>query len=281
MIESSFGGIQFTTGGGPFTLGRLEGWHGGPSVRSEVLDRPEADGAFGVVRVYKGARVITQTGLIVAESAGDARGLWRRLSSVQADGRPSEFKVVDSDDLVGELSASVALAAPPTVTPLTDTTASYMVQLVARDPVLYGPAVTVSTGLPVEGGGLEYPLGDPGGALFYGAAGSSGRMTLVNDGTAEVWPVFTVSGALADGFELRCVGTGERVRYSRVVPAGSTVTVDAGAGSVLIDGVSDGSTYLTAAEFFPVPAGGSCEVQFSAVSTGDGSVVASVRSGWW
>lgn len=277
-------GLVFTGEPGPgdrYVFSDLPaGWFGGAPVRFEAQDRPEADGAFGFVRNYRGARVLKFTGhLIGADVQSAEEELFDAFAAIQADGTPITLSVTTGS---GTRTVSGTVLGEPEVSPdWSMRRATVKATFLCPDPVKYGPAVTVSTGLPVEGGGLDYPLGDPGGALFYGAAGSSGRMTLVNGGTAEVWPVFTVSGALADGFELRCVGTGERVRYSRVVPAGSTVTVDAGAGSVLIDGVSDGSTYLTAAEFFPVPAGGSCEVQFSAVSTGDGSVVASVRSGWW
>jgi hypothetical protein len=153
---------------------------------------------------------------------------------------------------------------------------------ICYDPVKYGPESTVTTGLPTPGGGLEYPLGDPGGALYYGALGTLGRVTLTNEGTADTWPVFEVSGTLVDGFQLRRIDTGDVLQYDRVVPAGTTVTIDCRTGAVLIDGVSDGSTYLTRDDFFSVPARGSCEVQFSAVSTGtDAMLTARFRSGWW
>lgn len=279
MTTSRFGGLEFSSEGSPgLTIARLDGWYSGAPVRSEVENRPNADGAFGVSRVYRGARVVTQAGLIVADAFADP--VWAQFAALQPDGSPSPFEVFDEG--IGWLSCEVTLADAPTVGPLVGGVASYMLQVVARDPVKYGPEVTYTTGLPAPGGGLEYPLGDPDGALYYGPVGASGRVTLANAGTAAVWPRFTVSGFLDAGFEVRCVGDGSVIRYDRVVPAGTSVTVDARTGSVLIDGVSDGSTYLTRGEFFPVPAGGSCEVQFSAIGSGSGAVLsAAVRPGWW
>jgi len=280
MTVSRIGGLEFSTDeSARLTIATLDGWYSGAPVRSEVENRPNGDGAFGVNRVYKGARVITQTGLIVAETMADP--LWMQFAGIQANGAPSEFEVFD--EIPGWLTISVTLADAPTVGPLVGGVASYVLQLVARDPIKYGPEMVASTGLPSAGGGLEYPLGDPAGALYYGAIGDLGRVTLTNSGTADVWPVFVVSGFLDAGFEIRCIDMGSVIRYDRVVPAGTTVTVDSRTGSVLIDGVSDGSTYLTRDEFFPVPAGGSCEVQFSAVGVGDANAVltATVRPGWW
>lgn len=282
-IAATFGGLSFSNGAsdGGYTIASLDGWYSGAPVRSEVQDRPNADGAFGVVRVYKGARVVTQTGLILAESAADP--LWTAFAGLQANGAPSDYTVVDS---AGSLSLiGVTLAATPEIIPNVDGLASYVLQLVARDPVKYGPEVTYSTGLAAGGGGLEYPLydGGAGGALYYGALGNLGRVTVTNSGTADTWPSFEVTGTLTDGFYLQRLDTGDVLRYDRVVPAGSSVMIDARTGQVLVDGVSDASTYLTRDSFFSIPAGSSIEVQFNAISTSSGSPTLTVtaRSGWW
>lgn len=280
-ITSTFGGLTFSNAAtSGFTLGALDGWYSGAPVRSVVEARPNADGAFGVTRVYKDARVVTQTGLILDAEVGGAS--WRAFSGLQANGAPSEFTVTDPAN--GPLTLlDATLAGVPDVVPNVDGLASYILSVVARDPVKYGPAVTYSTGLASGGGGLEYPLHSPSGALYYGALGNLGRLELVNEGTADTWPVFEVSGVLDDGFFIQCLGDGSVLRYDRVVPAGSTVTIDSRTGQVLIDGVSDGSTYLTRDEFFSVPAGGTCVVQFNAISTSSGTPTMTVtaRSGWW
>lgn len=281
LIESTFGGLEFSTASSTLSIDKLDGWYSGAPVRSEVRSRPNADGAFGVNRVYRGARVITQTGLM---STGDVDsgivGVWREFAALSPQGAPGDFTVTDAG---GPLTVSATLAMEPQITHLAGGVAAYMLQLVARDPVKYGPEVTYSTGLASGGGGLEYPLYEPSGARYYGALGNLGRVTVANTGTADTWPVFEVSGQLDGGFTILCLETGSLLRYDRVVPAGSTVTIDSRTGSVLVDGVSDASTYLTRDQFFAVPAGGSCVVQFSAISTSSGTPMMTVkaRSGWW
>lgn len=279
------GGLVFTGEPGPgdrFVLIRLGGWFGAPPMRVDVVERPNGDGAFGSVRNFRGARVLQFEGALVGGDPVSAEEeLMNAFAAVQSDGRPFPLTVTTAR---GALSVTATLVGDVEVEPdWSMQRARVGATFLCYDPIKYGPEVQVSTGLPVEGGGLEYPLGDPDGALFYGSVGSLGRVTLSNAGSADVWPVFTVSGLLDAGFEVRCIDTGSVIRYDRVVPAGTSVTVDSRTGSVLIDGVSDGSTYLTRDEFFPVRAGSQCEVQFSAVGTGDSNALmtAVVRPGWW
>lgn len=282
LIESLIGGLQFSTEeGAPRTIRTLDGWYSGPPVRSELEVRPNADGAFDVTRVFKGARVVTQAGLILASTSDQAiANHWIDFAALQGDGRPSEFTVTDAS---GTKSLTVTLAGPPEIGPLVNGAAEYVLQLIARDPVKYGQVQVVATGLPTAGGGLEYELGEPAGALYYGALGNLGRVTLTNAGTADTWPVFEISGTLDAGFYLQNLETGQILRYDRVVPAGTTLTIDSRTGEVLIDGVSDASSYLTRDEFFPIPAMGSQTVQFNSIggSSGSPTLTASYRSGWW
>lgn len=257
----------------------LVGWKSSPPMRAQAEDRPNGDGAFGSSKNYRSARVL---GFEAVLDGGvlelDYEDRWAAL---QADGTPITISVEDGKGL---RSVTGTLQGVAEVEPDPDHLGSTLRgTFLCYDPIKYGPAVTVSTGLPSAAGGLEYPLGTPSGALYYGANGTLGRVTLTNGGTAEVWPSVVVSGYLDSGFEVRCVGTGDVVRYDRVVPAGTTVSIDFRTGAVLIDGVSDASTYLTMDSFFPVPADGSCEVQFSAIGVGDSNAAMTVtyQPGWW
>lgn len=277
-------GLVFTGEPAPgdrFVYTDLKGWFGAPPMRADVEDRPNSDGAFGSLRNYRSARVLQFEGALVgADPLSAQEELMDAFAAVQADGRPFPLSVTTE---AGMRSVTATLQGEASVVPdWSMQRARVDATFICYDPVKYGPESTVTTGLPTPGGGLEYPLGDPGGALYYGALGTLGRVTLTNEGTADTWPVFEVSGTLVDGFQLRRIDTGDVLQYDRVVPAGTTVTIDCRTGAVLIDGVSDGSTYLTRDDFFSVPARGSCEVQFSAVSTGtDAMLTARFRSGWW
>ena len=275
MITSRFGDVDFSTDGSSgFTIESLDGWYSGPPQRSRVDDRPAADGAFGVSRVYKSARVITQAGLVLSDSADEAMvGDWSRFAAISADGMPSPFTVTDA---TGEKTCVASLQGTPVLLPLVDGTARYVMTLVAYDPVKYGPTVATQIELPSSGGGFVYPAYEPLGYANYGPLGNLGRAVISNAGTAEVWPVFEF--------------VDEHV-----------VSVDAASGGVLVDGQSDGGSSLLRAEWFPIPAGGSVTVQFGLVDgalevkcieTGQAIVVArSVgaapvltvfsASGWW
>ncbi len=267
-----------------FIYTKLQGWLSSPPMRAVVEDRPNGDGAFDVSRDYRGARVITFDGGLVGATTEDAEeNFFNAFAGIQASGEPITFSV-ERD--WGTRSCTVSLQNVAEVEAIGDgLVAGVSAQFVARDPVKYGPEVDYSTGLASGGGGLEYELyeGGAGGALYYGALGNLGRVTVTNSGTADTWPVFEVAGELTTGFYIQSLNDGSVLRYDRVVPAGSTVTIDSRTGSVLVDGVSDASTYLTRDQFFPIPAGSSVQIQFNAISTSSGNPMMTVtaRSGWW
>ena len=262
----------------------LQGWKGSPPMRADVADRPNGDGAFGSTKNYRSARALRFEGVLEGAALAAQQGIEDAFAAIQADGVPFSLSV--ENDLGTRSLVAVTLVGEAEVIPDPDFLgATVTARFIAYDPVKYGPEVTYVTGLASGGGGLEYPLydGGAGGALYYGALGNLGRVELVNSGTADVWPFFEVTGTLDDGFYLQCLETGQVLRYDRVVPAGTSVSIDSRTGQVLIDGVSDASTYLTSDAFFAVPAGGSCTVQFNALSTSSGTptLTATVRAGWW
>lgn len=281
MIESTIGGLTFSIDPtNPRGIGELQGWYSAPPKRAIAEDRPNGDGAFDRARDFRGSRVITQRGLMSDVSLESAvTGTWRTFAGLQSAGTPSLFSVTDPAGTLG-CQVSVVVA---DITPLVNGDAEYVLQMLARDPIKYGPTVEYPTGLPSAGGGLEFPLFDPAGTLSFGSNGNLGRVELSNSGTADVSPTFTVSGELTAGFYIQELASGSILRYDRVVPAGSTVSLNSRTGEVLVDGLSDGSTYLTVAQWFNVPAGQSLTVQFNAISGSSGSptMTAAVASGWW
>lgn len=262
----------------------LIGWKGSPPMRAPAQDRPNADGAFGSTRNYRSARALRLEGVLEGSDLATQQAIEDSFAAIQADGVPFTLSV--ENDLGTRSLVAVTLVGEAEVIPDPDFLgATVTARFIAYDPVKYGPEVEYSTGLASGGGGLEYELyeGGSGGALYYGALGNLGRVSVLNSGTADTWPVFEVTGELADGFYIQCLGDGSTLRYDRVVPAGTSVTIDSRTGSVLVDGVSDASTYLTRDQFFSIPAGGSCDIQFNAISTSSGTPTMTVtaRSGWW
>lgn len=262
---------------------KLQGWVSGAPVRAVVKDRPLGEGAFDVDRDFHGPRVLTFEGGVVGSGSQNAEtNFFDRVAALQGNGAPILLQVVKD---WGTRWAYVSIQDVAEVDPvgIGDMVAAVNIQMVARDPIKYGTSTTPSTGLPVGGGGLEYNLGSPSGALYYGANGGLGRVTLTNAGTADTYPFFTITGQLDGGFYLQCLETGQRLRYDHVVPAGSTVTIDSRTGQVLIDSISEASRYLTVWEFFPVPHGSSITVQFNKITTSSGSptLMVSTKDGYW
>lgn len=282
-ITATIGALTFAIdGSSPHTLASMQGWYSGAPKRVVVDDLPNANGASDVSTDYRGARVITLSGLLSSVSVDDATtNVWAAFAALQTDGSPSLFTVTDA----GGAKSCVVSVTINEITPLTDGLASYVLQLVARDPVKYSAARDTVTGLPVAGGGLQYNLfaGGAGGTLYYGANGYLGRATLMNLGTARVWPKLLVLGGLTAGFFVQRLDTGQVVRYDRVIPDGSSLSVDFRTGEVLIDGLSDGSAYLTRYEFFSIGPGESVEVQFNAISGSSGTPTATFTNadGYW
>lgn len=260
---------------------KLQGWYSGPSVRGASDEYPTSDGASPISVAYRSARALKFTGALYSTSPQTAVAeMWMRFASIQASGEPI---VIEVEDAFGTLSITASLNGSPVVDEINGVAARVEADFIAYDPIKYGTPRAVPTGLPSAGGGLEYPLHSPSGALFYGALGSLGRVTLTNAGTAAVWPTLNASGQLDAGFFIQRLDTGQQVRYDRVVPDGSTVSIDFRTGEVLIDGESDGSTYLTRYEFFQVGPGESVEVQFNSIggSANDPTLTVTIADGYW
>lgn len=232
------------------------------------LSWPNRDGESDQDPVYDAARYPVVSGSIFAESDAELPEFRRCLMALKQFSSKFTIEVTDSE---GTLQAEVQLAGKIRFSVVEENRyATFSVPLLATDPVKYSVPRNLVTGLPSSGGGLTYPLVGAGGALDYGVNGDLGRVTVSNAGDARVWPTVTVSGELGSGFFYQRLDTGEVVRYDRVVPLGSTVTVDHRTGEVLVDNDSDGSTYLTRFDFFSAGPGESFDVQFNSIGTSSG-----------
>lgn len=281
MNKVTIDGIEFVaTGDTGLVYRRLDGWYGSPPNRASAIDRPASDGAFGIIKTYRSARSLTFDGSLFATTPNAAALLWQAFAAIQADGRPITISL--EDDL-GTLNVTASLDGAVRVEEINPYAANVSAVFVCYDPLKYGAERTLTTGLPTAGGGLAYNLFNPAGALDYGANGNLGRVQLTNSGTAEVWPRLRIDGGLADGFFAQRLDTGQTVRYDRVVPLGSWVDVDFATGAVVVDGVSDGSTYLTRGEFFSVPPGAQYDVQFNGLGSATGTPLMTMKiaDGYW
>ena len=135
------------------------------------------------------------------------------------------------------------------------------VQWFAPDGRQYGPSLSLAAGLRSGGTGLDYPLVYP---LLYGTAPVGGVVTFTNTGNAAAEPVITVTGPLAQGFEIVRVETGRRLRYQAIV--GSDLVLDCGAGTVTTQG-QQRAVNLTVREWFTVAPGAVATFSFSTLGS--------------
>lgn len=290
MTSITVGSVTFNNTGAPdasgvvWTFSETKGWFDGAPAKGGVTDRDQQHGTFAE-RTWRGARLISLTGHVTAPTRRLASDAQHALASLLAEGTFGDFAVDDPDQ--GLLTSSVRGEGTPQIDWGGETDIDCLLSFLAPDPLRYGATVSVPTGFPVAGGGLHYPLYTNRairlGILSYGARSTTGRILLTNTGDADAWISYTLAGPLAaEGCEVAAVGTGVLHRFQGAIPAGSTVLVDGPTGTVLMDGFSDRSGYMTRMDPLVVPAHGSLELALIPLgSTSAAQLTATFSPGWW
>lgn len=278
--------LTLTTGAGlslrPGTnqvLTSLEGWYSPAGTRRSETERLWAHGSFSE-RGWREQRVISVGGHIYTDTRAAAAEMTDELSAVLADGTAGEFIVDDAN--LGRRSATVYLTGAPTVDWQGGLDIIFAIDMVAPDPRKYGVLVTSTTGAASPGGGLVFDLftGDNAGVLDFGGAGNPGTVTFENIGTADTAPVFTVTG-YALSFTITEVTSGARLIYSRPVPAGQSLVLNAADGSVLLDGYADRSAYLTRREWTRVNGKTRATYLFESPGNAGATLQIGAKPAWW
>lgn len=218
--------------GAKWFLGDLDGWWGDHQVISAPVVAPGRDGMIDG-DVYFGGRIITAAGHVVAPSRGILQKAMRRVGSLLATGGPEErwqTVVVDEAAAGMELQTVVRLNAGTKVKPAAPLRAEWSISLISEDSWFYGTALRqVATSRYEAGSLLTIPLTVP---MVFGAPGSSGFVTVQNDGNTTSWPVVRFVGPLVNPV-LRVVG-GASVGLLMTINAGEVVDVDMRHGTVMI-----------------------------------------------
>jgi hypothetical protein len=276
MTTLHFGGIDIDEEADDgFHLARLIGWDDAAPTRVTAEERPQGHGTFRPGPVYRGTRVVSVEGSWSGSSIEDAYRARRRMAALPAGESPFEV-----DDILGTTRMVGALAkAPQMDDQIYSPFFTFAFDVVsASDPFRYGDPVVETTGLPVAGSGIVWPLGTGGAWLNWGTTGDLGRVETPNDGTAETYSLLEVTGGMSLGFLLTWVPTGQLISFDREVPPGSTITIDPSKGSAVIDGQSDVSGYLTISDYWFVPPGETGSIQFAAKGVVTGTPTLTART---
>lgn len=254
---------------GTFYFTQLTDWYSLPQAKTEIRERPLADGAFGFSGDYRMAAVISIDGIYLATDRNDLQAA--RANLMQAARGP--MVPLTFTDENGPTTRRVSVRALPMPDDHGQLSFAFSVDVLAVDPNRYATAPpgleTVSTGLPAGGTGLVWPVAYP---FAWGTPGVSGRVTVHNLGTAPSYSLFTITGGLAGGFMLTNVTTGDLLRLDRAVPLGSTVTLNPRTGRATIDGAAnDISGFLTSRQWWSIPPESSQDIQFVAIGVPTGT----------
>lgn len=227
----------------------IEGWHSGPGTAVPQTQRIVSHGQFGQPG-HRTGKTLTIRGSLEAADRTLIPDALDTLAGILADGQFGTFQFTDRTQ--GSRHTRVQLLDAPDVGAWDGSqTARYQLQLLAPDPYKYGSVSSSSTGFgatPV-GSGLVFALFPAPNVLDFGAAGSTGVVTLTNAGNAPSAVKFTVTGPTpSGGFVITDAATGKPITFLGTVPTGSTLVLDGSDGSVTIDGSADrlGDTIVTA-----------------------------------
>ena len=263
-IDITWGAVTLSHEG-PYRISNITGWEEPPDGRTDDTARPNAHGSFDAP-IWASSRTVTVDGYCI-----DPATRSQLLTDLGA-------ALVPTGDVgTGTLSVTFAgrtltakaryMRSSRVLTQWGPGHFGWQAQWWCADPMRYGPPRVASTPTADSPGGLVFPLFDVTSLLGFGAAATTGRVTLTNPGTADTWPTFTVTGPLPGGFELVELATGRRLRWTRDVPDGIQVVLDARAGTVTYGGAPGYDGALTVRQWWSVPAGGSRTVQFNPLGT--------------
>lgn len=268
----TFGDVEFSG----WSFSDLTDWWGQTDDKAEVVERPQAHGAFDVTRSLRASRAISFNATFIGEDQADAEEAFDSLSAVGAEG---PVRIVVSTP-AGATARTVTVERVTPVDHHGRRIGKIPVDLIARDPRRYALDEDVPwqvTGPPEPGNGLVWPVVWP--AIWPGG-GSPGRITLTNLGKAPSAPEFVLVGGFSTAL-ITCVETGARIGFDRPVPAGSEVAIDTKTRRATLDGQSDVSRWLRWREWELVPPGSSRDYQFDVTDPVGPLMRGRVLSAWW
>lgn len=229
------------------------GWTDGVNVRRDTTARPTGWGDFPE-RGYKSSRMITLTGLAVANTSAELHKMRDDFMGILNHGGYEEIQITNS---YGSRYASVALEGPNNWIQQLDNVATWKMDLYAPDPRLYGVQKTSQLTDSTMSGGVKLPIEYP--IKFYTPPAAM-AVVVENNGNADAWPKFVVTGDFFSGFEISN-NNSKTVRFEGIVTMTAPVTIDMARGTAIQNGV-DKSSQITKRDWFAIPPRSSLQPMF-------------------
>ncbi|MDT0473013.1 phage tail family protein [Streptomyces sp. DSM 41014] len=263
MPQQALGRIQW----GPLTFGPgsqyavtgVDGLDDLPDIRSEDVDRPGQHGDY-TGPDWTGPRTITLKLGLRGRSPDDLRALSLALrAATQPQRQPAPLQFLDQDMLVW---AKVRKRSIPYDAEYLWSIGDAALELYCADPYLYGlTEQSESTTAYSPSAGRTYPLVYAGSGRTYGAAGTSGRITAVNGGASEAYPVLRIDGPVAAP-AVEQVTSGAILQIDATIQAGDFLVIDTWTRAVLLGGTSPRRSWVRAGSTWPTLLPGPNEVAY-------------------
>jgi hypothetical protein len=245
----------------------------GPGVKLHNNPRPFGIGSYRSTQ-YLDARPIVFEGYVSCPNRVAMTAARTRFLMMFPDG---EQRTLTVDDGITQKQVAVERSEAPRISVWSNACGfDWQLPLYANDPRFLDATVQVSPAATVNGvstDGLDWATGggldwSTGGGLDWGVSGGGGVLAVSNAGTADTWPIFTVTGNIATP-SFTDPTTGKSIAYAGTVSPGQALVIDTSpfTRSVTLDG-SDRFALLTSAQWFPIPPNTSMQIQFGGAGTG-------------
>jgi hypothetical protein len=145
------------------------------------------------------------------------------------------------------------------------TTGDFLLSFVVPDGLIYG-ADLVSSGAITRpsGGGFHLPTVVP----ISSSATTGGSVILTNPGTADAFPIITLTGPLTDPY-ISLSATGEFMQLNYDILGGDVITIDMANHTILLNGsLSLVSAKVSGSSWWSIPAG-TTSISLSTSNTSD------------
>jgi hypothetical protein len=249
----------------------MVGWTDGTAARRDATVRPVSNGDFSEPYTFS-SRLISLSGTAVALNRAELQTMRDQLTGLFRAGEYVEMSVETSSDT---RYATVGLEGAVSWTQQLDNVAVFKIDLYAPDPHIYGPMRVFQAGANVTLGGLQYRLSYP---LDYNLAGENTIQTVKNNGNADAWPTFVVTGDYFSGFSVED-NLGKVITYAGMVTFSAPVIIDTAKGTATQNGV-DKTTLVNRRDWFSIPAGATIQPTFTPIQNGSGWCDIMYRDTW-
>jgi hypothetical protein len=230
----------------PYRWRGISGWEETPPLDSGDVQRSQAHGSYAG-QLLAQARTVTLEGLMVRAPAGQIGAAVRTLNAATPIAQAEQPLVVWIDER-GPLLVNARLKRrflPPDGRWALGHSSGGAIQWEATDPRRYQLAEQIATtGLPAPESGLVWGSpevglvwGSPEVGLSWGTPGSTGDVTVANNGDADSPPIIEIRGPV-DTPSVTMVGTGLVLEYNITLAATDVLVIDPLAGTVTLGGQS-------------------------------------------